>query len=148
MSDVESERDARSVSPPAGDAPEASPPTAADEQAPVASASATGTASTAAAAPGTPKGTLLDEIEKMRSESNALRTQRLKVRKDLKNAERKRRRLKDKARTLSDEDLRQVMAMRERMPPKAAQAASSSAKVGAPQSSATGKAGGALGPSS
>jgi hypothetical protein len=55
---------------------------------------------------------LLDAIAALKSEQKALRTQRRQVAKDLKNAERRRSRLKKRARLLSDQDLAQVISMR------------------------------------
>lgn len=51
-------------------------------------------------------------IAKLKAEQNALIEQKKRTSKDLKNAERKRRRLKAKARTLSHDDLLQLLQMR------------------------------------
>lgn len=55
---------------------------------------------------------LAARIAKLKAEQAALIEQKKKTSKDLKNAERKRRRLKQKARTLSDDDLVQLLQMR------------------------------------
>ena len=56
--------------------------------------------------------TLAARIAKLKAEQNALIEQKKRTSKDLKNAERKRRRLKAKARTLSHDDLLQLLQMR------------------------------------
>jgi len=56
--------------------------------------------------------TLAARIAKLKAEQNALIEQKKRTSKDLKNAERKRRRLKVKARTLSHDDLLQLLQMR------------------------------------
>ena len=56
--------------------------------------------------------TLLPEIQRLKTEQATLRMQRQKVAKELKNAERKRSRLKKRAKLLSDDDLVAVMMLR------------------------------------
>ena len=55
---------------------------------------------------------LVPEIARLKAERQALRDQRKKLAKDLKNAERKRSRLKKRAKLLSDSDLVAVMMLR------------------------------------
>ena len=57
-------------------------------------------------------GTLLPEIARLKAERQTLRDQRKKLAKDLKNAERKRSRLKKRAKLLTDSDLVAVMMLR------------------------------------
>ena len=61
-------------------------------------------------APGAPS--LLDQINSLRLQQKAQRVERQKVTAQLKNAKRRRSRLKSKARLLSDVDLAQVIAIR------------------------------------
>lgn len=70
---------------------------------------------------------LAERIAKLKAEQAALIDQKKKTSKDLKNAERKRRRLKQKARTLSDDDLVQLLQMRATAPTESSCEASSSA---------------------
>ena len=56
---------------------------------------------------------LLVKIQRLKSEQAEVRKARLKVSKDLKNAERRRSRLRKRARQLSDADLKAVLEMRE-----------------------------------
>ena len=55
---------------------------------------------------------LLPEIQRLKAEQAALRVKKQKVAKELKNAERKRSRLKKRAKLLSDNDLVAVMMLR------------------------------------
>ena len=55
---------------------------------------------------------LLPEIQRLKAEQNALRVKKKQVAKELKNAERKRSRLKKRAKLLSDNDLVAVMMLR------------------------------------
>lgn len=66
-------------------------------------------------APGTdtePAQSLDKRILAMKAEQNDLSAKRKQVRKDAKNAERKRQRLKNRARNLSDADLEELISMR------------------------------------
>ena len=56
--------------------------------------------------------TLLPEIQRLKAEQAALRAKKQQVAKELKNAERKRSRLKKRAKLLSDSDLVAVMMLR------------------------------------
>ncbi len=56
--------------------------------------------------------TLLEYIDRMRAEKNSARDRKKEVAKNLKNAERRKARLKRKARQLNDEDLIAVLQMR------------------------------------
>ena len=68
-----------------------------------------------AAATAVPGSSALDtEIEKLKEQQSKLLRERKKVTSDLKNAARKRRRLKEKARNLSDADLVELMALRQK----------------------------------
>ena len=58
-------------------------------------------------------GSLSARIEDMKKQQGELLSARKRVQKDLRNAERKRRRLKDKARMLTDDDLLAVLRIRE-----------------------------------
>lgn len=58
--------------------------------------------------------TLTSRIDGLKAEQTALLQQKKRLAKDLRNAERKRRRLKQKAKTLSDEDLVQLLALRQK----------------------------------
>lgn len=58
--------------------------------------------------------TLTSRIDGLKAEQTALLQQKQRLAKDLRNAERKRRRLKQKAKTLSDEDLVQLLALRQK----------------------------------
>jgi len=57
---------------------------------------------------------LSSRIDGLKAEQTALLLQKKRLAKDLRNAERKRRRLKQKAKTLSDEDLVQLLALRQK----------------------------------
>ena len=59
-----------------------------------------------------PHSALLAGIAKLKEEQKALRNERKRVAKELKNAEKKRSRLKAKAKQLTDEDLLQVLHLR------------------------------------
>ena len=56
--------------------------------------------------------TLVPEIARLKAEQTALRAQRKRLAKDLKNAEKKRSRLKKRAKLLTDSDLVAVMMLR------------------------------------
>lgn len=77
-------------------------------------------------------------IEKLKAEQAALIEQKKKTSKDLKNAERKRRRLKQKARTLSDDDLVQLLQLRNAAPAEASGEASAAASKRPKRSEAKG----------
>ena len=64
------------------------------------------------AAPEKKSDDLLDAIKKLKEEQNAVRSERKRIKKDLKNAERRRSRLRKKAKQLSDNDLMDVLKMR------------------------------------
>ena len=64
------------------------------------------------AAPVKKSDDLLDAIKKLKEEQNAVRSERKRIKKDLKNAERRRSRLRKKAKQLSDNDLMDVLKMR------------------------------------
>ena len=72
---------------------------------------------------------LAARIAKLKAEQAALMEQKKRTSKDLKNAERKRRRLKQKARTLSDDDLVQLLQMRTAAPTEASGEPSASSCV-------------------
>lgn len=55
---------------------------------------------------------LLKKIERLKTEQTAMRKRRKELTKDLKNAEKRRTRLRKRARQLSDADLREVLEMR------------------------------------
>lgn len=59
-----------------------------------------------------PADSLDTRINAMKAEQNDLAARRKQVRKELKNAERKRQRLKKRARNLSDADLEELISMR------------------------------------
>ena len=58
--------------------------------------------------------TLTDDILKLREEQIAVRNERKRIQKDLKNAQRRKRRLKEKARQLTDQDLLAVLLLRQK----------------------------------
>ena len=58
-------------------------------------------------------GTILPEIQRLKQEQKALQEQKKAIQKDLRNAERRRSRLKKRARQLSDEDLVAVFQLRQ-----------------------------------
>jgi hypothetical protein len=60
---------------------------------------------------------LLASIERLKTEQNALRSERKRVAKELKTMEKKKSRLKKRARQLSDADLLQVLMMRSALTP-------------------------------
>ena len=60
-----------------------------------------------------PVKTLMSEISSLRSEQKKAKAERLKLAKELKNCQRKRKRLVDRARQMSSEDLSMVLAMRQ-----------------------------------
>lgn len=72
-----------------------------------------GTPGATSASSGTPRADLLESIERLKQEQRDLKAQRKRVVKDLKNAERKRKRLRQRARQLSDTDLIEVIQMRQ-----------------------------------
>ena len=57
-------------------------------------------------------GGLLQQIQKLKAEQKAARERRKVVNKELKNAERRKRRLKTRARQLTNDDLLEVMMLR------------------------------------
>ena len=78
-----------------------------------------------------PEDGLTASIQELKKQQNALREQKAKLAKDLRNAERRKKRLRTRARQLTDEDLVQVLMLRkqqrnERPSTEAASAASSS----------------------
>ncbi len=87
----------------AGEAPAA--------ESPGASAAGGAAATTAASAVGA--SALLSEIQRLKEEQKSLRDGRRRVAKELRNAEKRRQRLRKKARLLSDADLVQVIGMRQ-----------------------------------
>lgn len=91
---------------------------------PSGAASSTGGTS---ASSGTHCGDLLEGIERLKKEQQDFKAQKKRVTKDLKNAQRKRKRLRLNARQLSDSDLVEKLQMRQ---------ASSSSTSPAPQSAA------------
>jgi hypothetical protein len=111
------------------DGPEASPGAGAAAAAEAALCSPA--AASAAASPGGHRAplvepsaneSLLDSIGRLKEQQAALRAERKKVAKDLRNAERRKNRLKRKARQLTDADLLQVMQMRTAKPTPSAKA--------------------------
>ena len=76
------------------------------------SASAAGSATPAAIATLPIESQLMKHIKSLREEKNRLRDERAKIARDLKNAERKKMRLRHKARQLSETDLIAVLQMR------------------------------------
>ena len=80
---------------------------------------------------------LIQGIERLKKEQAALRAQRKRVARELKNAEKRRTRLKKRARNLSDGDLLAVLQMRDTQPEQAQSSGSaSSGSVGSPASAA------------
>lgn len=75
-------------------------------------ASLTSKGSEAASSSGSVVAPLQAKIEALKAQQAKMIRERRTVAKDLRNAERKRRRLKDKAKSLSDTDLMQVLALR------------------------------------
>ena len=76
---------------------------------------------------------ILPEIMRLRMEQKALQDQRKQIQKDLKNAEKRRSRLKKRARQLTDEDLLAVFQLRKQeMDAKREKAASAAASSGSP----------------
>ena len=75
-------------------------------------ASTTSKSSEAASSSAGAVSPLLAKIEELKAQQAKMIRERRAVAKDLRNAERKRRRLKDKAKSLSDADLAQVLALR------------------------------------
>ena len=59
-----------------------------------------------------PTGGLLQQIQKLKAEQKAARERRKVANKELKNAERRKRRLKTRARQLTNDDLPEVMGLR------------------------------------
>ena len=59
-----------------------------------------------------PRDTVKDDIDKLLEEQKKVRADRKRVSSELKNAQRKQKRLKHRARLLSSEDLLRVMALR------------------------------------
>ena len=76
---------------------------------------------------------ILPEIMRLRMEQKALQDQHKQIQKDLKNAEKRRSRLKKRARQLTDEDLLAVFQLRKQeMDAKREKAASAAASSGSP----------------
>ena len=75
-------------------------------------ASTTSKSSEAASSSAGAVSPLLAKIEELKAQQAKMIRERRAVAKDLRNAERKRRRLKEKAKSLSDADLAQVLALR------------------------------------
>ena len=89
---------------------------AAEPTAGAAAAANAGTTATAAAAPVVPKRTNLNQnILLMKLEQMRLKMERTKVMKELKNANKRKTRLKARAKMLTDNDLVEVIAMRAEM---------------------------------
>lgn len=82
------------------------PPKAAEKEPPDFDPEATGSKEKVASS------SLLNKIENLKAEQKAVRTTRVRVTKDLKNAERRRKRLKLRAKALSEGDLKDIMGMR------------------------------------
>lgn len=108
-------------------------------------ASAAGIASAAATAAMLVESPLMKHIKALREEKNRLRDERAKIARDLKNAERKKMRLRHKARQLSETDLIAVLQMRalakasaSATPSPASAASSSSSGSGNPSADAGG----------
>ena len=72
-----------------------------------------GAASSSAAPPEVAANSITSQIDALRAEQAAIIQNRKRVKKELRNAERKRTRLKSHAKRLSDDDLVQVLRMRE-----------------------------------
>ena len=72
-----------------------------------------------------PSQSLHASIDRLKLEQHRLKTSKKQIVKELRNAERKRRRLRERARQLTDEDLLSVMVMRKRKENEATAAAAS-----------------------
>ena len=93
---------------------------------------------------GVPSKPLSAKIDELRAKQAAMTAERKRVAKDLRNHEKRRRRLKANARRLSNDDLAEVMLMREASRPdadseKAGDAASSSAAPKKPKKNSSAK---------
>ena len=119
-------------------------PTAADApREPGAAAEAPPLTATEALQPGTTPlaARLGDDIERLKTEQLALRKARLTVQKELRNVQRRRKRLQEKARLLTNDDLLAVLLMRREREEEGAAAAAASDGVSAePAAAATGAA--------
>ena len=82
---------------------------------------------------------LLKEIERLKEEQKKQRADRARLAKDLKNAEKRRTRLKTKAKMLSENDLQEVLGMRAREAALKKMAAESATSEASPQSQSPAK---------
>ena len=98
-----------------GDAPEtapAFPPASEENELPAEETRPVVPATAGGASSNSPGSELLSGIARLKAEQKALRDERKRVSKELRNAEKKRQRLKRKAKELTDKDLLEVLELR------------------------------------
>lgn len=101
-----------------------------DEETEVGDGASTPVMKEKATEPQSPVKTILPEIVRLKNEQKALMAQKKKVQKELKNAEKRRNRLKKRARLLTDDDLIAVVSLRTQEKAAKLEASASSTSAG------------------